>query len=78
VDSVHESGVVAHLWRHRPEEMADPLLVLHVHVKVVEHDGAAVRTNALSAALCPLDFITVIRTAASVIPSVLTGDRCRT
>jgi hypothetical protein len=41
VDAIHERGVVAHLRRERPQQVADALLVLHVHVEVAdEHDAA--------------------------------------
>ena len=42
VDAVHERRVVAHLRRQRAEQMADPLLLLHVHVEVADHHDAAV------------------------------------
>ena len=49
VDAVHERGVVAHLGRQRAEQVADPLLVLHVHVEVADHHDAAVGADALLA-----------------------------
>ena len=41
--------VVPHLRRHRAEQVADPLLVLHVHVEVADHHDAAVGADALLA-----------------------------
>jgi hypothetical protein len=49
VDAVHESGVVAHLGRQRAKQMADALLVLHVHLEVAHHHHTAVGANALLA-----------------------------
>ena len=50
MDAVHEGRVVPHLGRHRAEQVADPLLVLHVHVEVADHHDAAVGPDALLAA----------------------------
>ena len=49
VDAVHQGRVVSHFRRHRAEQMADPLLVLHVHLEVAHHDDAAVGPDALLA-----------------------------
>ena len=50
MDAVVESRVVAHLLRHRPEEVAAPQLFLHVDVEVADHDDAALGADALLAA----------------------------
>ena len=50
VDAVHESSVITHLGRQRAEEMTDPLLVLHIHFEVANHDDAAIGANALLSA----------------------------
>lgn len=47
--AVHEGGVVAHLRRHGSEQMADALLMGHVHVEVADHVEAAESANALLA-----------------------------
>ena len=50
VEAVHEGRVVAHLRRQRAQQMADPLLLLDVHVEVADHDEAAVGADVLLAA----------------------------
>ena len=50
VDAVHEGGVVPHLGRHRPEQVSYPLLMLHVHVKISDHDDIAFGADTLPAA----------------------------
>ncbi len=49
MDAVHEGRVVAHLRRHRAEQMADALLVLDVDLEIAHHDDAAVGADALLA-----------------------------
>lgn len=41
---------LAHLGRHRPEEMAHPLLVLHVNVEGADHHDAAFSADTLATA----------------------------
>jgi hypothetical protein len=48
MDAVHERGVVPHLRRKRTEQVADPLLVLDVHIEVADEHDAAVRPDALA------------------------------
>src|SRR5262249_19301770 len=50
VDAVHERRVVPHFGRHWAEQVADPLLVGHVHLEVADHYNAAVCPDALLAA----------------------------
>src|SRR5580700_8413935 len=50
VNAVHKSSVVTHLRRQWAEKMANPLLMLHVHVEVTNHDDTAIGTNAFLAA----------------------------
>ena len=47
VQPVHECRVVAHLRRHRTEQVADLLLLLDIHVEVSHHHNAAVRPDIL-------------------------------
>ena len=53
MDAVHQRRVIPHFRRHRAEQVANPLLVLHVHVEVADHDDAAVGPDAL---LAPAEF----------------------
>ena len=50
MDAVHESGVLSHLGRQWAEKMPNPLLVLHVHVEVANHDDTPIGANAFLAA----------------------------
>jgi len=36
VNAVHESCVVAHLWRQWSKEMPDTLLVLHIDIEIAD------------------------------------------
>ncbi|KMR62733.1 hypothetical protein EY01_15795, partial [Staphylococcus aureus] len=55
VNAIVEGGVVAHLLRHRAEEVTVAELVGDVDVEVADHDDAAVGSDALlaSAELAP-------------------------
>ncbi len=53
VDAVHQRRVIAHLGRHGTEQVADPLLVLHIHVEVADHHDRPVGADAL---LAPAEF----------------------
>src|SRR4051794_3632275 len=50
VDTVHKGRIMPHFWGQRTKQMPNPLLVLHVDVKVANHDDAAISTNTLLAA----------------------------
>src|ERR1700730_967480 len=50
MDPVHERGVVAHLGRQRPEQMADALLVLHVDLEISDQDDRSIGPDALATA----------------------------
>ena len=54
VDSIHQRRVVSHFRRHRAEQVADPLLVLDIHLEVAHHHDPAVGPDAfLSTAELP-------------------------
>ena len=50
MNPIHERRVVAHLRRHRAEQMPDPLLVLNVHLEIADQNDAAIGTDVLLAA----------------------------
>ncbi len=43
MQTIHESGVVAHLRRKRTEQVANPLLLFHVNIEIADHHDAARR-----------------------------------
>src|SRR5665213_2092351 len=42
MEPIHECRVVTHLWRHRGQEVPDPLLLLDIDVEVTHHDQTAI------------------------------------
>src|SRR5262249_18943356 len=50
MDAVHESGIIAHLRWQRAEKMTNPLLVLHIHLEVANHNNTAIGADTLLSA----------------------------
>jgi hypothetical protein len=50
MDPVHECGVVAHLGRQCPEQMADALLVLYIDLEIPDQYDRTVGADALATA----------------------------
>src|SRR5690606_20319684 len=49
MEAIHESCVVAHLGRHWPKQVADPLLMFDIHIEIPNQYDAPVRPYALLA-----------------------------
>ena len=50
VQPVHERRVAPHLRRQRAQQVADPLLLVHVHIEVANHHDAAIGPDIFLAA----------------------------
>ena len=53
VDPIHKRSIVSHFRRHGAEEMANPLLVLHIDLEVPNENYTSISTDAL---LAPAEF----------------------
>src|SRR4030042_831256 len=49
MNTIHKSGIILYLRRHRAKEMSDALLVFNVYLKIPHKGYAAVRPNAFFA-----------------------------
>ena len=45
MDTIHESGIVTHFRWHRAEQVANPLLVFNINIKIAHKYDTAIGTN---------------------------------
>src|SRR5262245_39119633 len=49
MDAIHKGGIVAHFWWKRSEQVANPLLMLHIYFEIAHQDDATFGADTLTA-----------------------------